>query len=150
MKKLFFILFMFVSFAVNAESNVVSNDSTALTLNKVYEDVKEGIQGLAVALKAPAEHVYEIVIKQQVVKSVSYLTTWLILLLPLFTINWWLKKIRNSTYANEDGWIAGLVFLGLIPVCISIIGLAVTSSEIITGFVNPEYGAIKDIMSFIK
>ena len=148
MKKLFFILFMFVSFAVNAESNVVSNDSTALTLNKVYEDVKEGIQGLAVALKAPAEHVYKIIVKQQVVNSVSYLITWLILLLPLITIKWWLINLEEAS--DSIGWFIGFIFIVIVPAIIGIIGLAVTSSEIITGFVNPEYGAIKDIMSFIK
>lgn len=39
-------------------------DTSKLSAKMVYDDAKEGIKGLAKALKAPAEHVYSVLIKQ--------------------------------------------------------------------------------------
>lgn len=55
-----------ISTVVNNVDSIVSAQTESLTFAKVYDDVKAGISGLAVALKAPAEHVYEVLVKQQV------------------------------------------------------------------------------------
>ena len=152
MKK-FFIIVVLAIISTNVFSTEVAvNDTTALTFNKVYEDVKEGIQGLAVALKAPAEHVYKVVVRQQTINSISYLLACLILILPIFTFNWWRSAIKSAIEKDDDetGWVMGLLLLCILPALVGGIGLAVTTSDIITGFINPEYGAIRDVMNFIK
>lgn len=148
MKKFFIIVVLAIISTSVFSTEVVVNDTTILTFNKVYEDVKEGIKGLALALKEPAEHVYEIVLRQQTINSISYLLVWLILITPIFTFNWWKKAINESD--DETGWVVGHIFLCILPVVVGFIGLLVTIPDIITGFINPEYDAIKDIMNFIK
>ena len=152
MKK-FFIIVVLAIISTNVFSTEVAvNDTTALTFNKVYEDVKEGIQGLAVALKAPAEHVYKVVVRQQTINSISYLLACLILILPIFTFNWWNSAIKSAIEKGDDetGWLMGIILLCILPALVGGIVLAVAMPDIITGFINPEYGAIRDVMNFIK
>ncbi len=127
------------------------NDSTKLTWLKVYEDTKEGIVTLAKALKVPAEHVYAVLVKQQVVKAVTA-AAWCLLLILIPTIFW--KRLYNWAKDRQDdsdgtSWIA--FALGAVaPIVIGIIALCIQMTDITTGIINPEYGAIQDIWNFVK
>ena len=153
-----------VQTVLKTESNdsvkTVVTDSATLTMLRVYEDTKAGIYGLASALKAPVEHVYEVLVKQQVIYSFSYLLIDLFLLaIALFLLIKFgdnLKRTRNpddNWYGNEIAerfeLIGILMFGGLFSI-ISIITIISTLSAIITGFFNPEYGALQDVVNFIK
>jgi hypothetical protein len=148
MKKLFVIIMLVIVATIYSNATEVVTDSTQVTFSKVYNDVKEGLSGLATALKAPAEHVYTILVKQQLVNSVSLLIICLLLISPSFTCKFWLKQCKNDPY--NVGWEFGLVIIGVIIPLIGIIILAAGMPEIIMGLFNPEYGAIKDIMNFIR
>ena len=50
----------------------------------------------------------------------------------------------------DEGTIMGLIFSGVLPIVVSIIVFATNSTEIITGFINPDYGAIRDIAVLFK
>lgn len=73
--KAFFIIIVIslMTVTVNAGNTATDSnakaDSTSITFTKVYNDVKEGINGLAIALKEPAEHVYKIFVKQQLIEN---------------------------------------------------------------------------------
>ena len=129
-------------------STVVKADSTtALTFNKVYENVKEGIQGLASALKAPAEHVYEVLIKQQLVNSWFGTILIIVLLVLLFISIQYLKDCNNNEDIKD---LTGPILLVIIASVVTFVVFIVVGPDILTGFFNPEYGAIKDIINFIK
>jgi hypothetical protein len=129
--------------------------SAELTFNKVYEDAKAGIVGLAKALKQPAIHIYNILVKQQIVNSITYLFFFILtIVLTILSINW----MRNAKWGDgdtceeEDCWninaTLGLIF-GIISFVLIIVSIC-NIQNMVMGFVNPEYGAIKDIMNFIK
>lgn len=144
---------------------------TSSNFRLMYNDVKGGIAGLASALKVGAEHVYIVLCKQQVVKAVSDL----ILILLLFGLAYWFYRLARNTYnshlkmcgydpanAKDSAYRIDLddsakgvasVILGIVAVALCIAGIgafAVNYIEMITGFVNPEYGAMSTIMDFAK
>jgi len=129
-------------------------DSSKITAKLIYDDAKAGIQGLAKALKAPAEHVYYILIKQQIVKSIVDLVFILVSTVLIFLmIKGW--KFINESYKNnkidEDN--PGPVIMGVIislAIIIFFFSSVADGYEMVTGFVNPEYGAMKDIFDFVK
>lgn len=155
-----FTAFISISFAntdTTTINSIVKIDSTEqLTMLKVYEDVKAGINGLAASLKAPAEHVYMILIKQQYVKA------WIGVIMVFLTILFIGLAIKFAY--NIADWEDGTAFEGKSPSSIgfftvftilSILFLVATMisgypTDIIQGFINPEYGAIKDIIDFVK
>jgi len=167
MKKLFLILSaVFCTLIVSANDTIPIPDTSAVTFSKVYNDVKEGIAGLATSLKAPAEHVYEILVKQQVVNATTSLIFCVFMLLLgciLFYTGYRIYvnynenynrindyKFGHRRYDMDEGYWTIFLIVGGIIFAVGLIGLTVESKSIITGFFNPEYGAIKDIISFIK
>lgn len=108
--------------------------------------------GLAAGLKVGAEHVYQVLVKQQIVKSIIWL---LIAIISGFFVGNWFKAYKNKTEEWTDnyedvtfiGVVRGLqICLGLVLLVASIINIDV----IVTGLINPEYGAIKEIINFVK
>lgn len=174
MKKILLLAVMFLSATVysqntvektlNAVSNIVDSlqkdvkdgvafvDTSSL-YKTIYNDVKTGLTGLASGLKVGVEHVYAVLVKQQVVKSIAELVAWFLIPLLLtvlaiyiaFKFKWFSENVLDNT----EGFSAfGGVVLIAIPLLICVLGPS--WQTIITGFVNPEYGAIQDIMNFIK
>lgn len=149
---------------VDAKKTEISSDVVDV-VNTVFDKTTEAITQLASALKVPAEHVYTILIKQQLVQSLSSLLgSIFVILLGLFIVKftykdlnnkntqWRLKNDRSDDYnhwnLDDGGWIF-LVSLGFTISVVGIIILCASFNNIITGFINPEYGAIKDIMNFL-
>lgn len=144
---------------------------TSSNFKMVYNDVKSGIAGLATALKVTAEHVYIVLCKQQIVKAVSDL----LLVIILLTLSYILYNQSRKTYKahliqcgyKDDGTGKGNYNIDLddsakgvtsvvigagcaVALLVGIIIFCNTYNEIITGFINPEYGAMKDIMGFVQ
>jgi len=131
-----------------------------VTMSKVYSDVKAGLVGLADGLKTTAEHVYVVLVRQQIVYAVSYtiLDLFLIILTIFFSLNF-IKNNRRFSDSKDDWYhddfedhfgSIGMLIISIILGILTIISLSLTISDIMTGFINPEYGAIKDIINFIK
>lgn len=156
MKNLFIIMFLAL-FSTNAYSQIIPVskvvDTTQLTLNHVYNDLKDGIIGISSALKVGATHVYEILVRQQRIYSIIGLIGIGLTIYLLFLCLYYLKHGNFSTseeYVNTWDFKAtkcvvyGILSLGfLIASCIYF-------NDTITGFYNPEYGAMKDIINFTK
>ncbi len=136
------------SVTASVDSTLKSIDTASVT-NKIYNDVKSGIVGLASGLKVGAEHVYEILVKQQIVNSGIYCT---LLFFGLILIYNYLKRYNTEKWTESgDPTFLGIIrffqlILGAILFIISIFNIDV----ILTGIINPEYGAIKEILTFIK
>jgi len=130
------------------------NDPTEVTFSQVYNDVKGALSGVSDALKVGAEHVYEILVRQQLINSITHLIVILILSLSSYL---GLKYVYKNMYTIDK--LGDKEFNeGVIPVAIicaflfvfAIINACIHTETILTGFLNPEYGAIMEIKSFIK
>jgi len=152
-KRLILVLILSVSSLLATSQDTLKvpiPDSTALTAGKVYNDVKAGLSGLSQSLKVGAEYVFTIMVKQQVVEAISCL---ILLVLALFLIvNWFYAyKSTERWYNSDDPTLIGVVrvfqlFFGTVMVLISLFNI----DTIVMGFINPEYGAVKDIIEFVK
>lgn len=130
----------------------MNNDSTSITFTQVYNDFKGAISGIAETLKVGSEHVYEILVRQQFINAIEY-TTYLFFSIVFLSI--FLKGLYNEEEIWEDDkgnatpnlYVkGGFLLLGVIM----LMGTLLNIDVIITGFFNPEYGAIMEIKSFIK
>jgi len=163
MKKVIFLLLAFIT--LNSNANTVTTlldktseivDSTKKTVKEsitsvdtssnfkmLYQDVKEGLSGLATGLKVGVEHVYIVLVKQQIVNSITWVIIYLlfIFICYLFVKNW-------NYLAKETDDVVNII--GSVVLTIILISLTFTLNETVMGFVNPEYGAIKDIINFVS
>jgi len=131
---------------VNASEVVTKVDETVATVEKSTQEVNatvvyftEKLEELAKSLKVPAEHVYKVLVKTQVIKGY----TWLVIniLFILIVIGLWIALIRDEK--NQDEWWG-------VPIAATVlffISLYFTLNIITAGIFNPEYGALKEIMS---
>ena len=153
-----------VTSVIDSTKSVVSNaiDSTKTAVKKgigivdtssnfkmVYTDIKDGITALALGLRVGAEHVYMVLVKQQIVYAIVYL---LVGLFALFLIVNWINGYKDKQKWYDDD-ITGLGIIKTIQIVIGGIMLVVFLfhiDSIVMGFVNPEYGAIQEIIDIVK
>lgn len=153
------ILSIFVSNVSYADSTNVNKTqlntlvSTDTSLNKqIYNDFKSGISAIATALKVGVSHVYEVLIKQQVVYSIIYIVIILFfitvgILLYRQTFKLWFKEEWKKS--DSPRCVTIYVFLGIDLIIITC-NLLFFTEKIVTGFINPEYGAMQEIINFVK
>lgn len=114
---------------------------------EIYTDLKTAIHSMADGLGIAAEHVYEVLVMQQIVKACIFSSLILVgTILMIFAVKQTFK-VKDWEEPTVKGvlWIIFLIVSGIM------VGIGLGHLEIImTGFINPEYGAIKDIMSFVK
>lgn len=147
MKKLL-MFFALITFSISAytQTTTLQLDSSKLTFNKVYNDVKDGIMALSDGLKVGSEHVYKILVKQQVVNAVMYSIMLLLSIISLSVLYYRLKTIDHE----KDGHnIPITCFIGLFSSILTLVSLS-NLDIITTGFINPEYGAIEKILEIVK
>jgi len=153
MKKLILLLLLFSISILGYSQNAV--EQTAANVADVKEAVDavkqattqvnptvvyftEKLQELAKSLKVPAEHVYSVLVKQQIVFSWTLTTINIIVL--LLVIGLWIALLLDKK--NQDEWWGVPVFFTVAFIAL----FAGTIHLIVSGFMNPEYGAIKEIM----
>ena len=155
-----------VSGVIDSTKSIVSNaiDSTKTAVQKgvgivdtssnfkmVYTDIKDGISALASGLRVGAEHVYMVLVKQQIVYAIVYLIVGLIAMILI--INWINGYKDTNQKWEDDSDFTGLGVIKLIQIVIAGVMLGVFLfhiDTIIMGFVNPEYGAIQTIIDIVK
>ena len=155
-----------VASVIDSTKSVVSNaiDSTKTAVQKgvgivdtssnfkmVYTDIKDGISALASGLRVGAEHVYMVLVKQQIVYAIVYL---IVGLFALFLIINWINGYKDTKqkWAEDEGP-TGLGIIKTLQIVIAGVMLGVFLfhiDTIIMGFVNPEYGAIQTIIDIVK
>lgn len=130
---------------------MIQQDSTKVTFSQVYNDFKSAVEGAAEALKVGAEHVYEILVRQQVINSITYLFLYVF----LFTFSYILFKkihayVQLKNKEDKYGEWGAMYILPSIAIVVTMIVFSLTLNTCITGFLNPEYNAIMEIKGFIK
>ena len=124
---------------------------TSSTFKMMYSDFKSGITALASSLKVGAEHVYEVLVRQQIVYAIVYIIffifAWILIII-------WIKKYKDKDEEWDDAnFITGLGIIRVLQILLGIILLLIGIfhiDTIITGFVNPEYGALQDVIDMVK
>lgn len=150
MKRFFFVcLFAIFAIATQAQQDTVGYTKISDEINNVVNNLANNVTALAQAMKVPAEKVYGLLVKQQIVNSV--VNCFVIVLLIFFVSTGWKMwtKGDNCTGIEEDKYYATAVVCGFCA-AIALMYSVACLQETITGFINPEYGAIKTIMDFVK
>jgi len=186
MKKLMFILLLLIpAFIINAQNKTLPymslEDALVQTspteelasvqiIDHLYDKTEQAISTLAKALEVPAEHVYNVLVRQQVIKAVSSLIVLIGIIIAsiiIISIGYKVWNDKNKNWMNsdkyneerygsdykrydfDDGWWCILISGGYAFLGICIIVLICMVGDIFSGILNPEYGAIKDIMSIL-
>lgn len=156
MKKLFpLLLLVLCSFTMNAQLDTIVTPnieiSTAERVVDKYADKAYGaVKELANALKVPAEHVYTVLVKQAVVVSITWIITFIILIIISILCIKTISKygIQNNDYEIDQRGMAGMIigiFTGIgVIICFTNIDIMVG------GLLNPEYYAIQEILDTFK
>ena len=138
----------------------VTESNVEKLVDKYSDKLEAAITSLAETLQQPAEFVYGVLIKQQYVKAYASIIPWIIFLclLPVF-----ISLMKRGLVIGRDDRLGGEhnyfyfddshltitiiigIFLGA-----SLITGAVCLQFIIQGFINPDYGAMQDIVNMIK
>lgn len=144
-----------ISEAVDSTKKAVKDGATFIDTSSnfktIYTDIKTNIGALASALKVGAEHVYTVLVKQQIVNSIVWLIVAIIVFFgfrAMLKFTMWCRD-NKIDYDDSVGYTFGLAFGWLFTV-IAICTVIFHIDVIVTGFVNPEYGAIMDIVNFVK
>jgi hypothetical protein len=151
------LLLMLFAYITSPAQTLDPPDSTTLTYSKVYDDMKQGITALSQSLKVGAEYVFTIMVRQQVVNSVMYVIVYIVLFgVCLLLLRWNLSHKKEMD--KEENWLDGykdgrgiaLLIVSCFISVISFIVLFVTIGHTVMGFINPEYGALKEILEFVR
>lgn len=156
------------SIKTTTENVIQTVQDTDVNANLKY--VTEKLEAFVKSFKAPAEHVYKILVKKQVLAAWSeifLLVLSIIIGLILIITPVKIMENKNSRWreANKDSrnvkdnpnynyhdWnenppLTISVILGCFVLFPTFIIILIDMSDIIQGLFNPEYGAIKEIMS---
>lgn len=115
-------------------------------------DLNQALEQLASAFNTTVEKLYPLLIKQAYVTGVTNILGILIMWAVFATLLVILKKhgIKKEKYY---GMTDGTFFLLVTTVIISVITVVITVTvghEAITALINPEYWALKEVLSYIK
>ena len=162
MKRLLFMaMIVMMSISTYAQKDsLVTNTNAEKLVDKYLAKVETLVTGLAAKLQVPAEHIYKVIVKQQLVNSLSMLFILIVTMLPALSVKWWFRKHlevqdaykqkHNSYYSDvTTGYEWGGYVIGIIMPCISFVIFLSWFSNIMTGIFNPEYGALKSITSML-
>lgn len=116
------------------------------TLIQITNKVEAAVQSLANSLQTTADQVFDILVRQQLVNSISQILLMGIVGFILYQFH------KNYDHIDENWGEIPQIFafvLSAIFAIVLIVGICCING-IITGFVNPEYGAIKKIFDLIN
>ena len=122
---------------------------TKVTLSQVYMDFKDALNAAGKALSVGAEHVYKVLVRQQQVKAIINIVAYTLTIGLGIPLLWHGLKYGIDYKTSTTLGIISL-FCGGVLVFLGSIHILFTLSSTITGFLNPEYGALIDLKGFIR
>lgn len=151
MKKLLIIIALFiasVSTYATDTTTYVTNTNAEKLIDKYTAKVTATVIALAQVLKQPAEHVYAVMVKKQIISGISMLGFPLLLIICLMIISVNLKKSKW----DENNWNtkATVIVVCMVFGVISLIATMLCFTDILQCLFNPEYNAIIEITNMIK
>ena len=170
MKKIvFFISLIIITMAVSAQTATPDQpiSETERIVDKYLDRAEDAISALAEKLSVPAEHVYEVLLRQQMVEAVAItivlvlmaISSYLLISIPYKDwrrVNIAYNKKNDITRENynyydlSDSWWVWPVGIGIVLGVITVIAILSAIGPVATGFINPEYGAVQEILKVIQ
>lgn len=154
MKKILITLLLLFSTTVFSQETEPEISETERMVDKYSGQVKELVSDLAESLKVPVEYVWEVLTKQALVESITFiiiLVLGFIFMLPFIKFS---KKVKDWDYLrdkNKNSLVGEFVFklilsvIGLVSFAIGLFNIDV----IVQGIVNPEYYALNKIFELL-
>lgn len=133
---------------IDSTKAAINSIDTSSNFKMVYEDARAGLIGLAKALRVGVEHVYVVLVRQQLVKSIT--GTFIIGILILFAVLFFTNLKKAEETDREVYQIKAAIFGILGGAFLLYVLMSGTIPEVVTGYVNPEYGAMESIFDFVK
>lgn len=129
---------------------MIASDTAQVTFSKVYNDVKAAVTSLSSSLKVGVDHVYAMLIRQQKIKGIVGIVLSLLTIAAAISLFKWIKFVSASKDMDWDDMlpVVGTIMLSILSVALCI-GFFATLQNTLTAFLNPEYGALQDILSKI-
>jgi hypothetical protein len=153
MKYLIFVLLLLTSLSGFSQDkdplHLFDSTSKVATFDSVYRDVKGALEGLASGLKTTGDHVYTVLLRQQLIEAIEGLFIWLITFCFILCFAHYIKKPFEDEYGDTTREGAIACIFGVVS-GVFIIASFCWLNPIITGLFNPEYGALKVILDAIK
>lgn len=121
-------------------------------VKSIVPDIKTALVALAEGLKTTSEKVWDILVMQQYVWSTCYLLIFLSSLFLWYKFGKLFNKMQTDKDDNDlykDSNVAMVIIIGILALSDSIVS-ALHMSDMLTGFINPEFGALKTIFQMVK
>ena len=144
MKKLVVVLSVMLVGYVSIAAQVDSSQFT----EKVYNNSKEILDKVMINSGKAVSTGYDIIVQQQRVIAVEYTLVFIgSMICFLLFLNFYKKsnKVESETPVSKNTLFPAIIFLGL-SIWLGIV-FSFHFTDVIQGFVNPDYAAIKDIIS---
>lgn len=116
-------------------------------------DLNQALEQLASAFNTTVENLYPLLIKQAYVtgiaSSIGILISWLLLAVVLLIF----KKHGIRKDEQLGGASFGTIILTVFSIAMTLVIAIITTTvgyEVITALVNPEYWALKEVLSYLK
>jgi len=117
-------------------------DSTLPFYREVYGDLKAASSAMAEGLGVAIKELFDIVVAQQIVKSITNI----VFLLFAILFGFWCYRLGKNLEWNYFSWKNfSCVCFGILFTFFTIWTFC-TAKTTVTGFINPKYGAIEDIV----
>ena len=153
MKLILFLVIILLSNVANAQNkdplHLFDSTKRSAAFDSVYKDVKGALATMADGLKVTVDHLWSVLVYQQRLEAIMWLIITGITIIPIVSsFKYYRKKISDDRgELNKDGWI--MIFLMIVSVFM-VISVACNIKNMIQGFFNPEYGALKEIIKIIE
>jgi hypothetical protein len=120
-------------------------------VQKLVENGTATLQSLAQAAKTTGEHLYGILVRQQMVDGIASIIAWTCYLISMFFIGKFIVGFtskKHKKYENGEIWLYAFV----IYILVLFFGFALFSSlqGSLEQILNPEYFAIKFLLEAVK
>lgn len=141
------------SYSIGGEQEKDSLATTKeITTREIYDDVKIALTQLAEGLQVGSEHVYGVLVKQQVVEAWAWVGMGIMSVMFLIVFAIIINRLINKQKTGDDSndFLIGFSIIASIILAVVAFTSIVHIDTILTGFINPEYGAIKEILDLIK
>lgn len=117
---------------------------------KIYEQVTNYIESMAKGLGVAAEHVYGILVRQQVAEGITTTATFITVLAVLvFLLTRSIRGLKNSKRHSEDFYLATTVVTSILTILVFVMTILEVPVAVMR-IINPEYYAIMEIAEVIK
>ena len=138
------------SFAQNKDPlHLFDSTKRSATFDSVYKDVRGALATMADGFKVTVDHLWGVLVYQQRLDAITWLAIAGVTIFPIMAFfKYYRKKVTDQWGdLNKDGWI--MVAMAVISFVL-IISVVCNISNMIQGFFNPEYGALKEIIKTIE